>query len=67
VHLKDKREKEEIKDCVYKIPCGNCEKTYIGETGRKFGTRLKEHDGGEGNNKQTFYKKPVSMQFVGTK
>jgi len=41
--LKDKQEKEEITDCVYKIPCGNCEKTNIGETGRKFGTRLKEH------------------------
>ena len=40
---KDKQEKEEITDCVYKIPCDNCEKTYIGETGRKFGTRLKEH------------------------
>ena len=43
MHLKDKPEKEEITDYVYKIPCGNCEKTYIGETGRKFGTRLKEH------------------------
>jgi len=39
VHLKDKQEKEEITDCVYKIPCGNCDKTYIGETG----ARLKEH------------------------
>ena len=28
---------------MYKIPCGNCEMTYTGETGRKFGTRLKEH------------------------
>ena len=41
--IKDKLEKEEITDCVYKIPCCNYEKTYIGETGRKFGTRLKEH------------------------
>ena len=30
-------------DMVYKIPCKNCDKAYIGETGRKFGTRLKEH------------------------
>ena len=30
-------------DCVHKITCGNCDKTYIGETGRKYGTRLKEH------------------------
>ena len=43
VHPKDKQEKEEITDCVYKIPCGNWDKTYIGETGRKFGIRLKEH------------------------
>jgi len=43
MHPKDELEKEEIKDCVYKIPCASCEKCYIGETGRKFGTRLKEH------------------------
>jgi len=43
VHPKDKQEKEEVTDCVYKIPCSNCEMTYIGETGRKFGSRLKEH------------------------
>jgi len=43
VHPKDRQEKEEITDCVYKIPCSNCEKTYIGEIGRKLGTRLKEH------------------------
>jgi len=42
VHPKDKQEKEEITDCVYKIPSASCEKSYIGETGRKFGTRLKE-------------------------
>jgi len=35
--------KEEVIDCIYRISCGNCEKCYIGETGRKFGTRLKEH------------------------
>jgi len=28
---------------MYKIPCVSCEKCYIGETGRKFDTRLKEH------------------------
>jgi len=42
VHPKDKQEKEEITDCVYKIPSASCEKCYIGETWRKFGTRLKE-------------------------
>ena len=43
VHPKDKQEKEETTECVYKIPCGNCDRTYVGETGRKFGVRLKEH------------------------
>ena len=30
-------------DIVYKIPCGNCSWSYIGETGRSFATRKKEH------------------------
>ena len=28
---------------MYEIPCYNCKKVYIGETGRLFGTRKKEH------------------------
>jgi len=43
VHPKDKQDKEQTIDCVYKIPCGNCDKTYVGETGRKLGVRIKEH------------------------
>ena len=43
VHPKDKRDIKETSDCVYEIPCLNCDKTYIGETSRLFGTRLKEH------------------------
>ena len=31
------------KNVVYKIPCGNCPKSYIGQTQRSIGTRLKEH------------------------
>ena len=42
VHPKDKQEKD-LTECVYKVPCANCDKTYIGETGRKFGVRLQEH------------------------
>lgn len=30
-------------DVVYKIPCGDCNWSYIGETGRAFETRKKEH------------------------
>ena len=43
VHPKDKREREEICECVYEIPCAVCERSYIGETGRSSGLRLKEH------------------------
>jgi len=45
IHPKDKQDKEDVTGCVYKVPCANCDKTYmyIGETGRKFGVRLQEH------------------------
>ena len=43
VHPKDKTNKEEVCGCVYRIPCKNCDSVYIGETGRKLGTRLNEH------------------------
>ena len=34
---------QDIYECVYKLTCKNCNKTYIGETGRAFGVRLQEH------------------------
>jgi len=43
VHPKDREDKEETTECVYKVPCASCEKTYIGETGRKLGVRLQEY------------------------
>jgi len=43
VHPKDKQEIEDLTECVYKVPCADCDKTYIGETGRKFAVRLQEH------------------------
>jgi len=43
VHPKDKQEKEDVTECIYKVPCANCDKTYVGETGRKLGVRLQEH------------------------
>ena len=38
----EKREKADQRG-MYKITCGHCDSVYIGETGRKFSTRMKEH------------------------
>ena len=35
MHPKDKEDKEDITESVHKAPCANCDKTYVGETGRK--------------------------------
>ncbi|XP_071944448.1 uncharacterized protein [Antedon mediterranea] len=43
VHPKDKKDITQTSDIVYDIPCKSCKKSYIGETGRQFGVRLKEH------------------------
>ena len=43
VHPKDQTPPEKKCDVIYEIPCQTCRKTYIGETGRAFGTRKKEH------------------------
>ena len=34
---------QRTKECVYNIPCGECDFSYIGETGRPLDIRLKEH------------------------
>ena len=43
VHPKDKRSVEDNTGVIYRVPCGNCSKAYVGETSRKFGTRKREH------------------------
>ena len=43
VHPKDKQYIKDRSEVVYQIPCKNCEKVYMGESGRKFGTRLGDH------------------------
>ena len=43
VHPKDKRERKDISEVVYEIPCKACDHSYIGETGRSLGVRLREH------------------------
>ena len=48
-HPKDKRDDYNTTDALYCFPCMDCEVEYIGETGRKFGTRLNEHKSGVEN------------------
>ena len=43
VQCKDKREVKDTAGVVYSIPCRDCPMVYIGETGRRFGVREKEH------------------------
>ena len=43
MHPKDKPDCYTTTNALYNIPSLNCELCYIGETGRKFGTRLDEH------------------------
>lgn len=52
---KDKTTKEN-KSGVYKLNCGSCSKSYIGQTGRSFKTRIKDHyDSFTKNNKHSTY------------
>ena len=43
VHPKDKVRDEEKTKLIYRVPFKNCCSWYVGETGRKFGLRVKEH------------------------
>ena len=43
VHPKDKVDPLSTTDCIYEIPCANCDSTYVGETGRRLETRKDEH------------------------
>jgi len=43
VHPKDKVRDEEKTKFIYCVSCKNCSSSYIGETGRKFALRIKEH------------------------
>ena len=43
VHPKDKVKDEEKTELIYCVPCKNCTSCYVGDRGRKFGLRIKEH------------------------
>jgi len=55
VHPKDKIPTEKTTGCVYKVPCINCDKVYIGETSRSLKTRINEHKDDVDKNSQTRY------------
>jgi len=42
VHPKNTLNYEEASQCIYEIACKNCDKVYVGETGRNVRTRLNE-------------------------
>jgi len=43
VHPKDRVKDEEKTELINRVPCKNCSSSYVGETDRKFGLRIKEH------------------------
>ena len=43
VKPKDKTPQDQQCGAIYKIPCGECDSFYIGETGRQLNTRIGEH------------------------
>lgn len=43
MRVKDKRDVSDNAGVVYSIPCQDCDKKYVGETGRLLGTRIAEH------------------------
>ena len=43
VHPKDKVEDSQKCGVVYCVPCLSCPQKYVGESGRKLGTRMEEH------------------------
>ena len=43
VRPKDGTPTEELAGVVYQVPCASCPASYIGQTGRRLGKRMKEH------------------------
>ena len=50
--LKDQLRKETFDNVIYKIPCGACNKMYIGQTANALKTRLQRHQSDIRNNKK---------------
>ncbi len=43
VHMNDPLPTQRRRIVVYRIPCSECPSAYVGQTGRQFATRTKEH------------------------
>ena len=56
VHPKDKRSHMDTAGVLYRISCKQCPRNYIGETGRRLGVRIKEH--------QDDVKKKVNVRYT---
>lgn len=55
--------KKDNKSGVYKLNCGSCSKSYIGQTGRSFQTRIKDHqDSFTKNNKHSTYADHLKLE-----
>ena len=42
VHPKDEVDCGEVCECIYQIPCKNCDRVYVGETARNLGIKIDE-------------------------
>ncbi|XP_055591564.1 uncharacterized protein LOC129743552 [Uranotaenia lowii] len=63
VSLKDKVPPEE-RSGIYEIPCEACPAVYIGQTRRKFKTRIKEHKNAVENNRSNESSVPCQLKDV---
>ena len=52
------------KSGIYKLKCRNCDKVYLGETGRKFVCRLSDHKRGEGNRTCLLYTSTTTTMLL---
>ena len=42
-YQKDPIEPNQVRGVVYEVPCSDCDRTYIGQTGNSLHTRIKQH------------------------
>ena len=60
---KDKAKVQEQPGVVYRIPCEECNKVYVGETKRTLGERSEEHTANIANNLSAVAEKQITSQI----